>query len=143
VENLVDLSQGIIENSSDSLSNKEIGICSQSPGVKPQGFPYNGLIIPSNTVDNMVAELPNEFSQENLMGFQLHGTANELVPEEIGKLCKACRLTVLPLDYQCKGCGMVIHYQCYEWQPLGALTSLGWTCDSCQGGLIQEKGYYL
>lgn len=172
VEDLVDLSQGIIEDSSDSLSNnKEIGICSQSLGVKPQGFPYNGLIIPSNTVENTGSELPNDFSQEKLMCFQLHGTANkviseenkydatgntvsldefqmhgtanELVSEEIGKLCRACGLTVLPPDYQCEGCGMVIHHHCYEWQPLGALTASGWTCDSCQGGLIQDKGYYL
>jgi len=149
VEDLVDLSQEIIENSSDSLCN--------------------GPIIPSSTEENMGSQLRNDFSQENLMGFQLHGTANKvisednqyhaagntvsleefqmhgtaikLVSEEIGKLCKACGFTVLPPDYQCKVCGMAIHRHCYEWQPLGALTACGWTCDSCQGGLIQDKGF--
>ena len=50
MEDIVDPSQGIIENSSDSLSNnKEIGIRFHPVGVEPGGFPYNGPTIPSST----------------------------------------------------------------------------------------------
>ena len=74
MEDIVDLSQGIIENSSASLSNnKEIGIGYHPMGFEPQVFPYNGPTISSSTAENMGFQLPNDFLQENLMGFQLHG----------------------------------------------------------------------
>ena len=168
-EYLADPSQGIIDNSSDSLSNnKEIGIGCQPMEVELQGFPYNGLAIPSSTAENMGFYLPNDFLQENIMGFELHGATNKVileenqyhaagntvkfkefkmhgttikeVLEEIGKLCKTCGFTVLPSDYQCKVCGMAIHHHFYECKPLGIWTALWWTCDGCQGGLIQDKG---
>ena len=138
--------------------------------VEPQGFPYNGPAIPTSTAENMGFQLPNDFLQENIMGFQLHGATNKVISEEnqyhatgnivnfeefqmhgttikevsekIGKLCLTYGFTVLPFDYQCKVCGMAIHRHCYEYKPLGIWNALWCACDGFQGGLIQDKGFY-
>lgn len=103
------------------------------------GFQLHGTANKVTPVENQYHAVDNTVSLEE---FQMHSTANKLVSEEIGKLCKVCGFTVLPPDYQCKVCGVAIHCHCYDWNPLGAWTAFGWTCDSCQDGLIQDKGFY-
>ncbi|KAH9321819.1 hypothetical protein KI387_016458 [Taxus chinensis] len=155
MEDLVGLSREIVGNWSDGFSTgKDINMDSQQMGIETNGYQFSGATISSNNLDS---QLENESKEENIMEFQLHCAANSVVSdethfnnpdntvrsEEIGNLCKVCGFTVFPSGYQCKVCGLAIHEHCSDLGCSGMWTTSGWTCDGCQGGLVEGQGLYL
>ncbi|GLJ54561.1 hypothetical protein SUGI_1171920 [Cryptomeria japonica] len=107
MEDLVDLSQGIVGSWSDGLSTRnELNMDSQ----------HQDLMISSNISHT---QLENESLQENIMDFQSNDAANSVVSDEtqfytvdstvsydeLGNTCKVCGFTVFHSGYQCKVCG--------------------------------------